>query len=166
MKRFYDFITEAADLIGVFCLGSMTLITLIAVFWRYLLNSALPWPEEATRYFFIIATYMGISVVMGDDSHLKMEVLATLCGKGVERVLRVLYLIISLGFFAWVIRLSYDMMVKVHNIEQTAIAFPFPLWIVWAGMVVAFILTTLQAARQLLLAIRPDLSTAEGRDAA
>ena len=99
MRRFYEFITEAANLVGVICLGSMTLVTLVAVFWRYLLNSALPWPEEATRYFFIIATYMGISVVMGSDGHLKMEVLATLCGKAAERGLRVVYLIITLGVF-------------------------------------------------------------------
>ena len=56
MRRFYEFITEAANLVGVICLGSMTLVTLVAVFWRYLLNSALPWPEEASCYFFMIAT--------------------------------------------------------------------------------------------------------------
>lgn len=163
MKRFYDVVTEAANLIGVICLGSMTLVTLIAVFWRYLLNSALPWPEEATRYFFIIATYMGISVVMGSNEHLKMEVIATVCGKATERVLRVLYLIITLAFFGYLVRLSYDMTVKIFLLGQKAIAFPFPLWIVWAGMFLAFILTTLQALRQLLLALLPDSFGPTGR---
>lgn len=163
MRRFYEFITEAANLVGVICLGSMTLVTLVAVFWRYLLNSALPWPEEATRYFFIIATYMGISVVMGSDGHLKMEVLATLCGKAAERSLRVVYLIITLGFFGYLVRLSYDMTMKIFTLEQTAIAFPFPLWIVWAGMFLAFILTALQAARQLMLALLPNLFRSAGR---
>lgn len=163
MRRFYEFITEAANLVGVICLGSMTLVTLVAVFWRYLLNSALPWPEEATRYFFIIATYMGISVVMGSDGHLKMEVLATLCGKAAERSLRVVYLIITLGFFGYLVRLSYDMTVKIFLLEQKAIAFPLPLWIVWAGMFLAFILTTLQALRQLLLALLPDSFGSTGR---
>lgn len=158
MKRFYNFITSAADLVGVISLGCMTLITIIAVFWRYILNSALPWPEEMTRYFFILATYMGISVVMENDEHLKMEVLATLLGKKVERILKVVYLAICLVFFGWLVLLSWDMMQKVHRLGQTAVAFPFPLWIVWAGMVLSFVLTTLQAARQLILTIKPDSS--------
>lgn len=156
MKRFYNFITRAADLIGVISLGCMTVITIIAVFWRYILNSALPWPEEMTRYFFILATYMGISVVMESDEHLKMEVLATFLGKSAERLLKVVYLAICLVFFGWLVLLSWDMMQKVHRLGQTAVAFPFPLWIVWAGMVLSFVLTTLQAARQLILAIKPD----------
>ena len=155
MKRFYQFITRAADLVGVISLGCMTLITIIAVFWRYILNSALPWPEEMTRYFFILATYMGISVVMESDEHLKMEVLAPFLGKSAERLLKVLYLAICLVFFGWLVLLSWDMMQKVHRLGQTAVAFPFPLWIVWAGMVLSFVLTTLQAARQLILAIKP-----------
>lgn len=158
MKRFYNLITGAADLVGVISLGCMTAITIIAVFWRYILNSALPWPEEMTRYFFILATYMGISVVMASDEHLKMEVLATFLGKRVERVLKVLYLIICLGFFGWLSLLSWDMTQKVHRLGQTAVAFPFPLWIVWAGMFLSFVLTTLQAARQLVLAVKPDMA--------
>jgi len=163
MKRFYNFITRAADLVGVVSLGCMTVITIIAVFWRYMLNSALPWPEEMTRYFFIFATYMGISVVMESDEHLKMEVLATILGKSVERLLKVVYLAICLVFFGWLVLLSWDMMQKVHRLGQSAVAFPFPLWIVWAGMVISFVLTTIQAARRLVLALKPDVLSRDAR---
>ena len=163
MKRFYNFITRAADLVGVVSLGCMTVITIIAVFWRYMLNSALPWPEEMTRYFFILATYMGISVVMESDEHLKMEVLATILGKSVERLLKVVYLAICLVFFGWLVLLSWDMMQKVHRLGQSAVAFPFPLWIVWAGMVISFVLTTIQAARRLVLALKPDVLSRDAR---
>ena len=163
MKRFYNFITRAADLVGVVSLGCMTVITIIAVFWRYMLNSALPWPEEMTRYFFILATYMGISVVMESDEHLKMEVLATILGKSVERLLKVVYLAVCLVFFGWLVLLSWDMMQKVHRLGQSAVAFPFPLWIVWAGMVISFVLTTIQAARRLVLALKPDVLSRDAR---
>lgn len=163
MKRFYDLVTRAADLVGVVSLGCMTVITLIAVFWRYVLNNALPWPEEMTRYFFILATYMGISVVMENDGHLKMEVLATCLGKHVERILKIFYLLVCLGFFGWLIVLSWDMMLKIHRLGQTAVSFPFPLWTVWAGMSLSFVLTTLQAARQLILSIIPGMADRTGR---
>lgn len=163
MKRFYNFITRAADLVGVVSLGCMTVITIIAVFWRYMLNSALPWTEEMTRYFFILATYMGISVVMESDEHLKMEVLATILGKSVERLLKVVYLAVCLVFFGWLVLLSWDMMQKVHRLGQSAVAFPFPLWIVWAGMVISFVLTTIQAARRLVLALKPDVLSRDAR---
>ena len=158
MKRFYSIMTSVADLLGVISLGCMTFITIIAVFWRYVLNSALPWPEEMTRYFFIIATYMGISIVMGKDEHLKMEVLVIILGKKGERILKFFYLGICLLFFGCLVMLSWDMLQKVYGLGQTAIAFPFPLWVVWAGMILAFVFTALQAVRQLVLTIKPDLA--------
>jgi TRAP-type transport system small permease protein len=42
--------------IGAACLGLMVVVILIQVFFRYALNSALPWPEETSRFLMLWST--------------------------------------------------------------------------------------------------------------
>lgn len=42
--------------IGAVCLGLMVVVILIQVFFRYVLNNALPWPEEASRFLMLWST--------------------------------------------------------------------------------------------------------------
>ena len=42
--------------LGALCMALMVVIILVQVFWRYVLNNALPWPEEAARFLMIWAT--------------------------------------------------------------------------------------------------------------
>lgn len=42
--------------LAVGCLGLMVVIILVQVFARYVLNSALPWPDEAARFFMLWMT--------------------------------------------------------------------------------------------------------------
>lgn len=149
ISNFYRILTVSANLAGCFCLVCMTIITLIAIFWRYALNSALPWPEEATRYLFIVATYMGISVVASRDAHLKMEVLSLYAGKTLQKLLQIVSSLITTGFFCYLCHISLTVMVKIKLIKQTAISFPLPIWIIWAVMCVAFLMAALQALHSL-----------------
>jgi TRAP-type transport system small permease protein len=42
--------------IGAACLGLMVIVILAQVFYRYVLNNALPWPEEASRFLMLWST--------------------------------------------------------------------------------------------------------------
>jgi TRAP-type C4-dicarboxylate transport system permease small subunit len=42
--------------IGAVCLGLMVVVILMQVFFRYVLNNALPWPEEASRFLMMWST--------------------------------------------------------------------------------------------------------------
>lgn len=42
--------------IGAACLGLMVVVILTQVFYRYVLNNALPWPEEASRFLMLWST--------------------------------------------------------------------------------------------------------------
>ena len=161
INKFYSCLASSANFIGCVCLGCMTVITLIAIFWRYVLNSALPWPEEATRFFFIVATYMGISVVAAKDGHLKMDVLSLYVGKGVQRALRIISSLVTTCFFCVLCHLSWTMMLKIKMMKQAAISFPFPLWIIWGIMCLTFIMTALQVLRTFCLACKGDLVNGE-----
>jgi TRAP-type C4-dicarboxylate transport system permease small subunit len=43
-------VLAAGRAVGVVCMVLMTLFILVQVFWRYVLDNPLPWPEEAARF--------------------------------------------------------------------------------------------------------------------
>jgi TRAP-type transport system small permease protein len=65
----------AVNLVAVSLFAVMVAITAAGVFFRYVLNSALPWAEEADRYLFIWLTFVGASITMRHKAHIAVDIL-------------------------------------------------------------------------------------------
>lgn len=50
VQAFNDFVLPIGRAIAIVCIGLMVVAILIQVFFRYVLNNALPWPDEAARF--------------------------------------------------------------------------------------------------------------------
>ena len=50
-------------------------VTTLGVFFRYVLNNALPWAEEADRYLFIWLSFVGASITMRHKAHIAVDIL-------------------------------------------------------------------------------------------
>jgi len=70
--RIYEGIVNAA---AVTLFSGMVIITALGVFFRYVLNNALPWAEEADRYLFIWLTFVGASITMRYKAHIAVDLL-------------------------------------------------------------------------------------------
>ena len=55
--------------------GGMVVVTTLGVFFRYVLNNALPWAEEADRYLFIWLSFVGASITMRHKGHIAVDLL-------------------------------------------------------------------------------------------
>ncbi len=55
--------------------SAMVIITALGVFFRYVLNNALPWAEEADRYLFIWLSFVGASITMRHKAHIAVDLL-------------------------------------------------------------------------------------------
>jgi TRAP-type C4-dicarboxylate transport system permease small subunit len=53
----------------------MVIVTAAGVFFRYVLNDALPWAEEADRYLFIWLSFIGASITMRHKAHIAVDLL-------------------------------------------------------------------------------------------
>lgn len=71
--------SKAIDAIGsVLCavlFGSMTLVVILGVFFRYVINSPLSWTEEVSRYLMIWGASIGISLGVRAEEHVGLTVL-------------------------------------------------------------------------------------------
>ena len=55
--------------------SAMVAVTTLGVFFRYVLNDALPWAEEADRYLFIWLSFVGASITMRHKGHIAVDLL-------------------------------------------------------------------------------------------
>ena len=55
--------------------STMVVVTTLGVFFRYVLNNALPWAEEADRYLFIWLSFVGASITMRHKAHIAVDLL-------------------------------------------------------------------------------------------
>lgn len=58
LSRINAIVTRACCAVAGVCLGAMTLVVLLQVFCRYVLNAPLSWPEEAARFLMVWMTFL------------------------------------------------------------------------------------------------------------
>jgi TRAP-type C4-dicarboxylate transport system permease small subunit len=61
--------------VAVTLFSAMVVVTTLGVFFRYVLNNALPWAEEADRYLFIWLSFVGASITMRHKAHIAVDLL-------------------------------------------------------------------------------------------
>jgi len=70
--RLYEGIVNT---VAVTLFSTMVVVTAAGVFFRYVLNDALPWAEEADRYLFIWLSFVGASITMRYKAHIAVDLL-------------------------------------------------------------------------------------------
>ncbi len=68
-----DAVNWVAEKVCTLFIGLVVVITLIAVFYRYVLNVGLPWPEELSRCMNIWVTFLGASIGFKYSDHVGVE---------------------------------------------------------------------------------------------
>jgi TRAP-type C4-dicarboxylate transport system permease small subunit len=86
----------------------MVAVTLLQVFFRYALNNALPWPDEAARFFMLWMTGLGAPIAYRRGGFVAIDMLEdALPGKAAE-ILGLLLLVVGLLVLAMGIQLGFD----------------------------------------------------------
>lgn len=144
--------------IGLVCallFGAMTIFVLLGVFFRYVLNSPLSWPEELSRYLMIWGASVAISLGIKSDEHVGLTVLYDVISlKSVKAALRtVIYLLV----FAFLVSLF---LYSVRMVQEAQYMQTMDLRITMVLPYLAIPVSTLLAMVQLVLVFI--IRTAEG----
>jgi len=82
----------------------MTVSATLQVFFRYILNSGIPWAEELSRFSFIWITFLGASMVLKYDGHISVDTIVRVFPASVRRTAAVVVYVASmclLGLLVW-----------------------------------------------------------------
>jgi len=102
----------------VFCFAAMTLVAILGVFFRYVMQSPFMWTEEVARYLLVWLGFTAINIALRQDRHIKVEVLQKLVPPLVGKV--VSYLVDALIAFFFIILLQQGYLLAVNNIMMAS----------------------------------------------
>lgn len=71
--RVCDLVTEAGKVVIGGSMAAIVLITLAAVWWRYVLNAPLSWIEQVSNMLFIWITFIGAAILYRQQLHIAVD---------------------------------------------------------------------------------------------
>lgn len=95
-KRVNDGLLTLGLNIGVFAIAVMVVVILVQVFCRYVLNSALPWPDEAARFCMLWMTGLMAPTALRRGGFVAIDVLDSLVRGRAVHLLQLMLLSVSL----------------------------------------------------------------------
>ena len=157
-KSFSHNLAHGADKIGhlleavsgafcVACLAAMTIIVLLGVFFRYVVNSPFMWTEEAARYLQVWMGFTAISIAIRRDKHIKVDALASFAP---------VWLVKSAGLFVYAVMAFFLVILLkqgyLMTVNTLAHASTIPISMVWilAALPAAALLSLAQLAVNLI----------------
>jgi TRAP-type C4-dicarboxylate transport system permease small subunit len=108
-----DVLHRASTLAAQTLLAALTLLVLAAVFWRYVLQDALVWTEEAARYIMIWTAFLGAAVAVREGGHIAIDTLLSQLPSRAARRLGTGIGLVSIAFLLITAWLGFSLTSKV-----------------------------------------------------
>jgi TRAP-type transport system small permease protein len=142
-----DALTRAVgNLLGIL-IGAIVLITLAAVWWRYIINDPISWTEQVSRILFVWVTFLGAAVLYREKSHITIDMFLEMIPQPLKSAVvwmiefGMLLFIVVLFFYG--LKLSLDTMSQTYgalDITPASFYFAAP---VSAGLMMLFFIERL-----------------------
>ncbi|MCG8485741.1 MAG: TRAP transporter small permease [Clostridia bacterium] len=116
----------------------MSIIIVVQVFMRYVMQSSLSWSEELARYLFIYIIYLGVSQAVKEDRHIRVEAFISIFPNKVQKVIKIISDILFLVFTIIVIVKGYEIINKMIVSGQHSPALGIPMTIVYAAPFIGY----------------------------
>lgn len=94
--------------IGIVAVALMVIAILIQVFYRYALNNALPWPDEAARFCMLWMTGLMAPTAFRRGGFVAIDTLVVLLPKAIGALLSLLLLVLSCGVLAIAFQIGWS----------------------------------------------------------
>jgi len=134
-------IEKICGVLCVFCFAAMTVVAILGVFFRYVMQSPFMWTEEVARYLLVWLGFTAVSIALRQDKHIKVEVLTNFFPLIVVKLMRYVVDVLIAIFF--VVLLWQGYLMTVNNI-MAASTFQISMSWVLAAVPVAAALTLVQ----------------------
>jgi len=135
--------------ICVTLLAAMSVLIVVQVFFRYVLQNSLSWSEELARYMFIWLIYIGISYGVKMRKHIAVDAVYTVMPKKVKPFYGLLGDLAFLAFAVLVVIYGLDVMNQIIASGQVSPGAHIPMSIVYSAPWVGMTLTSIRLIQNL-----------------
>jgi TRAP-type C4-dicarboxylate transport system permease small subunit len=134
MKKLVNFYNKFEEYTLVLSLIITVIVIFIQVIARYVFNSSLSWSEEFSRYLFIWQTWLGASVALRDDKHIRLEILDNKFGPNGKNAMIIIADILWLAFDIFLIFNGTELVTKQLMRGTRSAGIGIPLAFVYASL--------------------------------
>ncbi len=139
-----DLVTEAAKLFLGTCVAAIVLITIAAVWWRYVVNAPIAWIEQVSNILFIWITFIGAAVLYRQKLHIGVDLfIETLKGRAkavMSWAIELANLLFIVVLFIYSTKLSIDVLPNTYGaLDITPAYFYFSAPVACAMMMLYFV---------------------------
>ena len=154
MKKLDKIVSKIEELIAVIGLSAMSIITIVAVFFRYVLQNPIIWSEEAARYLMVWSTLLGISIATRQKAHLGIDILVSMAPKKAQRALEITSGALMIVMFVF---LTFVSVLFIQNAMKTGNVSPMlriPFYLIYLALPIGFGLSAIRSVQNLVDIIR------------
>lgn len=134
----------------MFLFAAMACLMGIQVIMRYMFNNSLVWSEELTRYCFIWAAFLSISLCIKRKISIKIDQLYNIMPVSIQRVMRLFTKIVMLIFFIYMLRYSFLVVNSTYLSQQRSPAVGIPMYLVQSSTIVGFSLAGIRIIQRII----------------
>lgn len=109
------------------CMALMVAVILIQVFFRYVLNAAMPWPDEAARFFMLWMTGLIAPVAYRRGGFVAIDTVARLLPRTAAALLTLALLTVALVVLVWGVSLGHAHTMSGCLFKSSTLWVPFAL---------------------------------------
>jgi TRAP-type C4-dicarboxylate transport system permease small subunit len=140
-ERIGQLIEQVSGALCVACFAAMTIVTLLGVFFRYVMQSPFMWTEEVARYLLVWMGFTAINIALRQNKHIKVEALAKVAPPVIKKLLG--YVVDFMIAFFMVFLLKQGYLMTIDNM-MTASTFHLSMSWILVAVPVAAALTLIQ----------------------
>ena len=147
LERIARHVDRLRDGLCVLLLAAIFVLLVVQVFFRYVVNDPLSWPEELARVLFLWLAWLGVAKLFRERSHYAIDFFVRLTSRRAQRMAALLADACSFLGFLLVILTSWPVL-EANSHIRTAIGLPVNL--IYASLPVATVLILMALALSLL----------------
>lgn len=146
--------------IGATCLGLMVVVILVQVFFRYVLNNALPWPEEASRFLMMWSTALMAPTAFRRGGFVAIDMVIRMLPRAVATGLSVFLLAVTILVLWTALGIGWSEVTGIGGrFETDSLRVPVAIDLsVWMKVPKAWMMASLLVGVMLLLLVAVELA--------
>lgn len=150
MKLLDNIVSKIEEIFAVTAFSAMSIITILAVFFRYALNSPIIWSEEASRYLMVWGILIGVSIATRQSAHLGIDVFVSFAPKKVQKALIIISNLLLILTYAALVVLSVQFIMMAIKTGNVSPLLRIPFWILYLCLPIGFGLSFIRGTQVLI----------------
>ena len=142
-------------------LVTISVVLVVQVFMRFVLNSPLVWAEELARYLLVWCTMIGTSLAVRESRHIVVDFAPVLFGPRSIGLFRLISMTGIIVFGIVIIAYSLPFVQRMQHMNQLSPSLQIPIWWVYLALPVGAAASILRAIQQVYLQLRYGLVVPE-----